>query len=248
MRNALAVQWLLLRRSPVGVLGTLVIVGGTLAVLGGITAALAAGDPQVTARLGPDATRDWAGLLAAAAQVGAAGGLVGAGTVLAWFFAREFTDDTVAGLYALPIRRGTLALAKLVVFGAWGVLLALAVTIGVLGLGVALGYGMPDGADVERCLRVLGLGLLTPLVAVPVAWLASVTRSLLAGVAGTVGLVVVGQVGMLAGAGAWVPPAAPALWATGVADVGMPHLLLTCVVAVVFGWLTCRHWERMELR
>lgn len=248
MRNALLVQRLTLLRSPVGVIGTLVIVGGTLAILGGITAALAAGDPQLTAKLGPSATRDWAGLLASAAQVTSAGGLVGVGVVLAWTFAREFTDGTVGGLYAVPVGLRTTALAKLLVWTLWAAALALTLTAALLGLGLVLGYGVPDATTWAALGRQLGLGVLTAAVAAPVAWVATVTRSLLAGVAATVGLVVVAQVGVLVGLGAWVPMAAPALWAMSGGELaGMPHLALTVLLAVAFGWLTCRAWGRMEL-
>lgn len=248
MRHALLVQRLTLLRSSVGILATLSIVGGTLALLGGLGAALAAGNPEVAAQLGPDATRDWAGLLATSAQVTSAGGLLGVGVVLAWTFAREFSDGTVGGLYALPVGRGTTAMAKLLVWGAWGTVVAAAVTVAVLGLGLALGYGVPDPAAWAGLGRQLGLGVLTTAVAVPVAWVATLTRSLLAGVAAAVGLVVVAQVGVLAGLGAWMPVAAPALWAMSEGtEAGLPHLALSLAVPALFGGLTCHAWSRMEL-
>ncbi|WP_349827867.1 hypothetical protein [Brevibacterium litoralis] len=87
--------------------------------------------------------------------------------------------------------------------------------VGILGLGLVVGYGVPDVAAWAGLGRQVVLGVLTAVVAVPVAWVAIVARSVLAAVGGAIGLVVVAQVGALTGLGGWVPPVAPALWALG---------------------------------
>ncbi|MDN5789476.1 MAG: hypothetical protein L0H25_01225 [Micrococcales bacterium] len=83
MRDVVRVEALKLRRSPVGTIATVALVGGTLALLAGTTAALAGGNPELRAKLGPAATRDWTGLLSSASQITAVGGLLGFGVVLA---------------------------------------------------------------------------------------------------------------------------------------------------------------------
>src|SRR5690606_20999878 len=89
LSTAVRSEALKLVRSPVGTIATLALVVGTLVLLGGITAALASGNPELTAKVGVGATLDWAGLLASAAQITSAGGLLGSGVVLAWLFGRE---------------------------------------------------------------------------------------------------------------------------------------------------------------
>ncbi len=64
-------------------------------------------------------TGDWNGFLLGAAQITGAGGLGGFAVVLAWMFGREFGDGTITGLFALPVRRTTIALAKLIVYVVW---------------------------------------------------------------------------------------------------------------------------------
>lgn len=248
MRAALGVEMLKLARSPVGVIGTLAVLGGMLGLLGGITAAVAGGNPEVIAKAGAAASRDWAGLLLGADQVAAAGALLGFGVVLSWMFAREFTDGTITGLFALPISRGRIALAKLVVYLLWTAAVGLAVTLEVLTLGLLFGYGIPDVATWRALGRMLVLVVLTGIVAVPVAWVATVARSLLAAVGVTILLVVAAQVGALAGAGGWMPLAAPALWAlsAGVA-VSMGQLVLTMAVSAIFATLTWMAWSRLQL-
>src|SRR5699024_4261901 len=100
------------RRSPVGLLATCALLAGTLLLLGGITAAVVDGNPQIIAKAGPAASLDWSGLTAGAAQITSAGALVTFGVVLAWMFGREFADGTITGLFALPVSRGRIALAK----------------------------------------------------------------------------------------------------------------------------------------
>lgn len=78
--------------------------------------------------------------------------------------------------------------------------------------------------------------------------IATVTRSLLAAVGGAIALVIVAQVGALAGAGGWMPLAAPALWAmsSGVAVTAV-QLALTVAFAAIFTFLTCASWARLHL-
>ncbi|MDQ0425637.1 ABC transporter permease [Cellulomonas iranensis] len=249
MNAALRAEATKLRRSPVGLIATVALVGGTIAVLGGITAAVAGGDPAMIAKAGPAAALDWTGLLSGAGQVTAAAGMLGCGTVLAWLFAREFTDGTIVGLFALPVTRGRIALAKLAVYACWVALVGVALTSGLLALGLALGYGAPDRAVWAGLARLCVLVLLTGAVTTPVALAATAARSLLAGVGCTVGLVVVAQVGALAGAGGWMPLAAPALWAaSGGTAVTTPQLALAVAVgaaAAAAAWWT---WSRLTCR
>ncbi len=248
MNPVLAVEARKLARSPVGVIGTLAAIGGTLLLLGGITAAVAGGDPQIVAKAGPAASLDWAGLSAGALQITSAGGLIAFGVVLAWMFGREFAEGTITGLFAVPVGRGRIALAKLAVYAAWVLLVGLGLVLGVLGLGLVLGYGAPTGEVWPALARLGALAVLTGAVAVPVAWVTTLTRSLFAGVATTVALVVVAQVGVLAGAGGWVPLAAPALWAlSGGQAVSGVQLGATLALAAVATALTALTWSRLQL-
>lgn len=248
MNAAIRVEALKLVRSPVGVIGSLALVAGTLALLGGITAALASGNPELTAKVGIAATLDWAGLLAGAAQITSAGALLGFGVVLSWMFGREFTDGTITGLFALPVSRARIALAKLAVYAVWAIVVSVLLTLGILALGLALNYGAPT-AEVWAALgRHAVLTILTAAVAIPVAWVATVTRSLLAAVGGAITLVIVAQVGVLAGAGGWMPLAAPALWAmSSGAAVGPLQLTLTVAFSAAFIALTSASWARLQL-
>ncbi|MEH6819465.1 MAG: ABC transporter permease [Dietzia psychralcaliphila] len=248
MTAAIRVEAIKLTRSLVGVTATLAIVLGMVAVLGGITAGVAGGNTELIAQAGPAAVLDWHGLLAGASQITAVAGILGFGIVLAWMFGREFADGTISGLFALPVSRGRIALAKLVVYIVWATAVSIALVLGVLAVGLVAGYGPPGDGTWAALGRLGALGALSSGIAIPVAWIATVTRSLLAAVGSTIALVVVAQVGALAGAGGWMPLAAPALWAMSEGEaVTAPQLAVAGIIAVASAALTCAAWRRLQL-
>lgn len=242
------VELLKLRRSPVGLIATGATVIGVLLLLAGITAGVAQGDPRLIAKAGPAASLDWDGLLAGAVQVVGAAGPLASGVVLAWIFGREFAEATITGLFALPCARDRIALAKLSVHALWLLVVATALTLGVLALGLSLGYGLPHAGAWAGAGRLWALVVLGGVASLPVAWIATRARSVLAAVGGAIGLVIIAQVGALAGAGAWLPPAAPVLWAMSQGSGASPvQMCLTGAFALVFAWLTCDSWRRLQL-
>lgn len=226
-----------------GILGV-----GLAALTSGLLAAAAAGDERVLARLGPLAEAEgWPLLVGTAAQILAAGGFGACGILVAWLFGREFANGTVAGLFALPVRRSSLAVGKLVVFFAWALVMAVALTLvlGLLGAVAGLPASDPDGAT--ELLRIPVLTLLTAFLAVPAGWVASLARSILAGIAATIVLLIVAQVCAVLGVGSWVPLVAPALWAIAPATVPLPALLGVLSVPAIFGAAVAFTWARMQL-
>lgn len=248
MSAALRVEALKLLRSPVGAITSLAVVMGTVLLLAGITAGLRAGNPDLIAQLGPAADTNWTGLLSSAAQITSVGGLLGAGVVLTWLMAREFTDGTISALLALPVSTGQIATAKLVIFGLWSVAVSVALGIAVLALGLVLGYGAPNPEMQAAVGRQTLLILLSAMLATPAAWVATLTRSVLAGVGTVIGLITIAQVGALTGAGPWIPFAAPALWAmSDSAAVSAVQLSLSIATGLVFAALTIVVWSRLQL-
>lgn len=234
--------------SRVTLAATVLLVAGIALLAGSLTGAAAAGNERVLAQLGPMADEEgWVRLTGVVAQITAAGGLLGFGVVLSWMFGREFADHTITGLLALPVSRPSIALAKLVVYLLWAtavaVLLVLLLTL--TGLVVDLG---PLDTDARSALaRQLILTLLSALLAVPAAWASTLGRGLLPGIATTIGIIVIAQVMVVAGAGAWFPLAAPALWALEPTAVSATQLALVAAIPLAFGLLTLRAWHRLQL-
>lgn len=248
MNGAIRVEALKLTHSLVGAIATVAVVAGLLALLGGITAGVAGGNPDLIAKAGPAGVIGWDGLLAGATQIASVACVLGFGFVLSRMFGREFAEGTITGLFALPISRSRIAFAKLTVYALWAVLVCIALVIGVVVLGLAFGYGSPDPGTWASLGRLFLLATLSAGIAIPVAWVATAARSLLAAVGAVIALVVIAQIGALAGAGGWLPLAAPALWAmSNGAAVAPAQLGLTLAVPLVFAALTCGAWSRLQL-
>ena len=122
LRAAIAVEARKARSAHVMLWTTVLLVAGIGVLALGILAAVAAGEEQVIAKLGPLAgVGGWAGLVGIVVQVTAAGGLAAFGVALSWMFGREFADGTVAALFAMPVPRAAIALGKLIVYVIWAV-------------------------------------------------------------------------------------------------------------------------------
>ena len=226
---------------------------GLLLVLGAnglaATMVLAArsGNAQLLAKLGPQAAAgDWTSMLSAAAQITSAGGLLAFGVGASWLYGREFAEGTVSGLFGLPVSRGRLAGAKLVVYAGWALVISALMTVILLGAGIAIGLGVPDATAVAGLGRQFALGVLTASIAVPAGWASSLGRGLLPGIAASVGILVLAQVAVLADFASWVPFVAPAFWALQPATSALP-LLVVPVIPILFGAATVIIWRRLQL-
>lgn len=249
MRAAIWAEVMKLAGSTVGRVGSAAIVIGISAISGSmLIAAATTTDPQLLAKLGPVATGDWRGFLLGAAQITGAGGLGGFAVVLAWMFGREFGDGTVAGLFALPVRRATIAIAKLIVYAVWATAMSLLLVIALCLVGLLAGLGPLEGDIAAMLARQAALGMMSIAITVPVAWASTLSRSVLGGVSVAIGLVVVAQVSVLAGLGGWMPLAAPALWAISLGMTVSPiQLALLLPFGATFVVLIALSWRRLQL-
>jgi ABC-2 type transport system permease protein len=225
------------------------LVVGVTAIATATTTSAVHGNQQLAAKLGPSAAYGgWTGLLAVADQVTAAAAVGAFGIGLSWLFGREFADGTITGLFALPVTRRTIALAKLVVYLLWTVVTAIVLTVTVA-IGAAAAFGAPAQQAAWAGLgRLLALAVMSGLLLLPAALAATVGRGLLPGIATTAILMVTAQIVLGASnAGAWFPFAAPALWAVQPGSTSPAQLAMSALVAAGFGLLTVHAWHRLQL-
>jgi ABC-2 type transport system permease protein len=228
-------------------LTTIIAVAGICGISVGLLAAIRSGRTDLTVKLGSLGTvANWAAIVGGATQIAAAGGLLALGVGLSWLFGREFADRTIEGLFGLPVSRAQIATGKLVVFCGWAVVLAVAVPAVLLVCGLASSLGMPDGDAWGGLLRLAAVIILSALLVTPCAWVTTLGRNLLAGVAVAVGLIVIAQVGAMVAAVTSFPLTAPALWAMRVGPTPVVGLALTPVVGATFAALTVAAWHRMQ--
>ncbi|MGZ9809688.1 ABC transporter permease [Pseudoroseicyclus sp. H15] len=241
LRTALGVEWSKFRHARFGQLTTL----GIILVTAVISPLMNMGDASTLS------AGDWARYFDLSAGTVATGGLFGFGLVAVWLFAREFADGTIAGLFGLPVRLSTVALAKLVMFALWATATTLVMTLALVLAGLPFGLG-PCGAEATMALgRLVAVSLLTAWLTLPFALVASLSRDYLGPIGAILLAVIVSSVLADGGLGGWVPFAAPGYWAAagGSADPLATILQVSgsLVLGLVCGALTLRAWRRLEI-
>jgi ABC-2 type transport system permease protein len=236
------------RASRAALAASVLFVGGLIALPLTFVAGARAGNDAILARLGDlaDGTL-WEIHVGSAIQIAGAGGLFACGLVLSWSFGREFMEGTVSGLFALPVGRAHIAVAKVLVYLAWSVVLALGVTAAVLVAGWAAGLGSVEPVVVPMLARLGVLIVSSALIAIPAALFCTLGRGLLPGIGVIAVTVVVAQISVFGGAGPWVPLATPALWAIDPSSVPAAAWLMVPIVPVAGTALTALAWHRLQL-
>lgn len=255
--SGFAVVWgaeaLKLRRSMVARLATPLLVGLVpLAAIGAVALARSPGLPgAASAKFLPYATGDLAAThLLVAGQVLSVAVLTAGGFAAAWSYGREFTDGSAGALIGLPARPWSIGVAKALLLTSWlaaCVLAALTVT-----LLASLAVGGQPGAEAWRnAIDAALAGLLAVGLALPFAWVATLTRSPLGTIGVLLAVVLVTQIVVALGAGAWFPYAVPSLL-TGMggpqaaAEIGAGSLAVTALLAPVAVLAVARQWRLLN--
>ncbi|MEX1037846.1 MAG: ABC transporter permease [Acidimicrobiia bacterium] len=253
MREALSVEFLKLRKSPVALITGMLIVllipamsFGLVSVVEGSGSGLLAEKVRVLVT-----GTGWVALGGLLNQFAASAVFVGVSVVAVWCFGREFSDRTVGSLFALPTSRGTIAGAKLIVILCWSLLVSVLLVTVAAAIGVLGGLGRLDSTAFEELGTVILVAWLTSLLASTLSLPASIGRGYLPAIGVMVLILMTAQMAVLFEAGAWYPYASPGLWAVssdqGDLVVGVAHLATVPVLAGVSSLLTVRWWQRFEL-
>lgn len=259
LRAALQVEALLLRRSAVLRIAVPVLV--VLVPCGSFGAVALArsgyGVGAAAVKLAPYATGDpGTTVMVALAQILSVAMLAAGGFTTAWAFGQPFTDGTAGASFGLTVPRTTIALARCLV-----ILTSLATTVlaaTLVGLALAALAGLtlatsppstPGGLG-QATVTALTAGMLGIGLALPFAWVATVTRSAFGTVGVLIAVIATTQVIVLLGAGSWFPYAAASLWtgmggAEAAAAVGPPQLALTAVVGPIAVVAVVDAWRRL---
>jgi len=156
---------------------------------------------------------DWPAYLAAYSQVIGAAGLILFTFVITWIFGREFADGTVKDWLAVPVRRGSILLAKYVVAAVWSAALTFIILAGGLVMGVVL--QLPAGSLAVLLHGVAAVAVtagLAVVVILPLALLASLGRGYLLPIAGLIFVMSLVNLAQILGVGPYFPWAVPMLY------------------------------------
>ena len=162
------------------------------------------------------AATDWPTYLRVYGEIIGAGGLILFILIISWIFGREFTDGTLKDLLAVPVRRGSIVLAKYVVMAIWSEVMTMVIFIAGLIMGALINLpGSSTSVFLQGSVLVLNASFLAIAVVLPFAFFASMGRGYLLpiGVAGLTMMMV--NLAQILGWGEFFPWAVPVLYALG---------------------------------
>jgi ABC-type transport system involved in multi-copper enzyme maturation permease subunit len=190
------------------------------------------------------ASTTWASYLVLVAEIIGVGGFFLFVLVTSWVFGREFADGTLKDMWAVPVPRSTILLAKFVVVA----LLSAAMTLVIIALSLVMGaiVNLPEGSPsvfLQGSAGLLVTALLTIAVVAPFALIASIGRGYLLPLGVAVLTAVMANVFAVAGWGEFFPWGVPGLYAQGKGALGPASywiVLLTCLAGMAGTYLWWR--------
>lgn len=178
-------------------------------------------DPEQARRLGLlgakaqifGGSATWANYFNLAVLLMSIGGLIIIGFIFVWIFGREFGDKTIYDILSLPTSRSSIVTAKIIVATCWSVSLIVMVFGLMLGLGLILQLSGGSLAVILHGMWLLTVtGLLTILLCIPFAMVASITRGYLPSVGGIFLILILGQIVSQLGYGQYFPWTIPMIY------------------------------------
>lgn len=177
-------------------------------------------------------------------------GTIGFGIVTSWVFGREYSDNVIKDLLALPVNRFTIVLSKFITVILWSFLLSL--TLFVCGLLTGFTVNIANWSveiAYNSFIIFMVTSFLTMLLCTPVAFVASFSRGYLAPFGFVIATLVITQIIFVGipGITLYFPWAIPALY-SGVSGPGAPNPGLVSytilISTIILGFIGTVSWWR----
>ena len=190
---------------------------------------------------------EWNGFFMAVLQAGAGLGMVGSGFVISFVFGREYSENTMKDLLALPTQRWKIVSAKFIISFMWSLLLLMVMLLVVLVSGWILDLQAEVQLVWDMSMKFMLMSLMTVMITAPFAILASVFKGIMAPLAACIIALIVGNLVTTIGMGPFFPWTIPALSALAFEDPGMNVGIIGNVIYIctlVAGiWGTIKYWQ-----
>lgn len=248
-----SLELLKLRRSTVARLITPLLT--VLVPLGSVGAVALARSPSLpgsaAAKFAPYAVGDlMTNHLLVVGQIMSVAVLTAGGFAAAWSYGREFVAGTAGALAGLTAPRWTVGLVKALLLALWLIACHAAALVVTVLLSLAVG-GRPAGEVGLQAVIAMVAGLLAIALALPFGWVATLTRSQLGTIGVLIAIVMLTQIMVVLGAGAWFPYAVPSLLAgmggpDAAAEIGPGSIVATAVLAPLALVAVTAQWRRLN--
>ena len=187
---------------------------------------------------------NWPSYLNLHAQMIAVGGIFVFGFVTSWIFGREYADNTVKDLLALPYSRAIIVMAKFLA----SIITNIILSVYIVTLGFFIGWiiGLPEWSSATAThglFTLIVVIILTISLSTPVAFFASYSRGYLAPLGFVMITLVLSQIIGAIGYGEYFPWAVPALYSglTGESILNWSGLLIILITSAL-GFFSTLYW------
>jgi ABC-2 type transport system permease protein len=134
----------------------------------------------MTAKAAMIGKADWQAFFGLLSQTIAMIGIIGFAFVFSWIFGREYTDNTIKDLLALPVSRDIIVLSKFIVASVWCIILTLSLFLAGLLIGYIISLENWSTEIAFYSFKVFSVtAFLTLLISMPLAFLASWSKGFL---------------------------------------------------------------------
>ncbi|MFC2086751.1 ABC transporter permease [Bacteroidota bacterium] len=156
---------------------------------------------------------NWQNYLALLTQGIGGIGLVGYGFITSWVFGREYTDNTIKDILALPVSRSSIVISKIIIVILWSILLAGIFLAFALVFGHLAGItGWTGEVFSQFVYKYVMTSLLTILLCTPIAFFASYSGGFLLPIGVIILTMIMANFAGLVGLGPYFPWAIPELF------------------------------------
>jgi ABC-2 type transport system permease protein len=176
------------------------------------------------------------------------GGIMIFGFLASWIFGREYSENTVKDLLALPVSKTHMINAKYIVYYTWAFMLAISNALLGVAIGAAIGLPGFESGKFFMYMRDYGItAVLTVSLGTPIAFFSMWGKGYLAPLGAVALVLVFSQIIAALGYGQYFPWAVPALF-SGVSGEYKNQLnplsyLILFFVSILGYWATILYWK-----
>jgi len=189
---------------------------------------------------------NWNNFLGLINQTVAAIGLIGFGFVTSWIYGREYSDNTIKDILALPVSRSNIVLSKFVVVFIWCTILSIIFLVFTIFVGLIIGFsGWSNEAMLESVNKYIIISFLSILLCTPVAFFASYSRGYFLPLGFVILTLIIANFTGLVGLGPYFPWAIPGIYSVSGSSVEFQlHLVSYFIlfITAIIGMVSTIAW------
>ena len=140
-------------------------------------------------------------------------GVIAFGFVTAWIFGREYMEQTIKDIIALPVSRSSIVIAKFAIVSLWCIILSVIMYVSGIIMGLLIHIpGWSDEILLQWTPRFFSIAFMTLVLSTVIAFIAGIGRGIIAPIGFAILFLIIAQFAALSGLGAFFPWSIPGIY------------------------------------